>query len=77
MIALVAAVALFMAGVVEWRMFSTVPRDSGFLALPPPHRLHPLRAELLWAASGSFVLAGLGVALWHWRQSGTARPAGA
>jgi hypothetical protein len=78
LIALVLAAALFVAGVVEWRMFSPAcPGDSVgcLLALPPPHRLHPLRAELLWAASAFFVLVALGVGIWEWRRSGTGRTA--
>jgi hypothetical protein len=61
-IASVAAAALFVAGVIEWRMFSTLPAcpADAFCGAPPPvYRLHPLRAELLWAASAVFgLLAG-------------------
>jgi hypothetical protein len=78
LIALVLAVALFVAGVVEWRMFSPACDTKLVgcrLALPPPHRLHPLRAELLWAASAFFGLVALGVGLWAWRRWGAGRKA--
>ena len=70
-IALVVAVAVFIAAVVTWRMFSTLPGcppNASCAAPPPPHRLHPLRAELLWAASGFFVLVAVGVGLRQWRR---------
>jgi hypothetical protein len=61
----VAAVALLVAGAVVWRMTSTPgpapPGSRGitFVYLAPPHRLHPLRAELLWAASALLALVGI------------------
>jgi hypothetical protein len=70
----VAAVVLAAAGTVEWRMMSPsiadlearcsgrALLDCGF-AFPPPHRLHPLRAELLWAAAGVIGLLAIGIAL--------------
>ena len=75
------AVVLFVAGIVTWRMMSTPPPGC-----PPAqyafwadvrcgvHRLHPLRAELLWAASGILALAALGSALLHWRSLSEASP---
>ena len=68
-IAVVAAVALFVAGVVVWRMTSTPgPVSPGrrgifFVYFPPPHRLHPLRAELLWAVSAVFALVAFATGL--------------
>ncbi len=56
------SLALAIAGVVAWREMSPSIADlaagcsgrallgCGF-AFPPPHHLHPLRAELLWAAA--------------------------
>ena len=78
-IALVVAVVLFVAGVVMWRLFSTWPHCSGHVYCgappPPPHRLHPLRAELLWAGSAFFLLVAIGVGLKQWRRPTTGRPA--
>lgn len=85
MAALVAGVALFAGGVVAWRMMSPVHAPSS--CLPPcsnslapsfaaPYRLHPLRAELLWAASGAFVLVALGFALSGRRGRTAGHPAG-
>ena len=79
-IAFVVAVALFVAGIVTWRMFSTWPHCSGHFscgAPPPPHRLHPLRAELLWAASAFFALTAVGIGMWQWLRPTTGRLAGA
>jgi hypothetical protein len=62
-VAAVATVALFVAGVVAWRMTSgpVPPGRFYFPASHPPHRLHPLRAELLWAASVLFALVAISV----------------
>jgi hypothetical protein len=49
-IGLVMAVALFIAGVVTWRMMSPDFLRPAHRSLAPgraPYRLHPLRAELL------------------------------
>lgn len=71
------AVAFFIAGVVVWRMMSQVQCHSvGGLTcvLLPPHRLHPLRAELLWAVSAVFALVAFGTGLWQRGRPGTAQP---
>jgi hypothetical protein len=73
-LAAVAAIACFVAGVVTWRMFSPArgpvtfpcPANSlgcGYALALAPHRLHPLRAELLWAASAALALVAVGTAL--------------
>ncbi len=76
--AAVVALALFVAGVVTWRMMPGVrpcpPNSLCFMPLPP-HRLHPLRAELLWVASAVFGLIAAGASLRHWR-AGAGQPAG-
>ncbi len=66
-----AALALAIAGVVVWREMSPsiadlaarcssrALLDCGF-AYPPPHRLHPLRAELLWTAAAIVGLLAVG-----------------
>jgi hypothetical protein len=61
-----AAVVLFIAGVLTWRMMSSLPSngfpgrgESVIYFRPAQHRLHPLRAELLWAASGSCALVAI------------------
>ena len=78
------AVALLVAGVVAWRMMATSfagascpPQTSCSLApeFRAPHRLHPLRAELLWAASAAFAFLAVGSGLWHWRRPTTVPPA--
>jgi hypothetical protein len=63
----VAAITLFVAGIVVWRMLSTplAPKCPTVVLGPcltsvPPHRLHPLRAEVLWAASAVFALIAAG-----------------
>jgi len=72
LIALVAATGLFIAGVVTWRMMSpdflSWPTHRSLAPGRPPYRLHPLRAELLWAASGFVALAALGLGVWQWRR---------
>jgi hypothetical protein len=77
--AAVAAVALFVAGVVVWRMTSTparpVSRGIGVVDLAPPHRRHPLRAELLWAASALFAVAAIGIWLRRRHRRGSVEPA--
>jgi len=76
-IALVVTLALFVAGLVTWRMFSTLPACPPHVicgAPPPPHRLHPFRAELLWGASAVFALVAVGVGLRQWRRPTTGRP---
>lgn len=78
------AVALLVAGVVTWRMMSTPvllpscpPNTTCSLgpSLGSPYQLHPLRAELFWAASAVFALLAVGSALWRGRQPTTAPPA--
>ena len=69
-----ASLALAIAGLIVWREMSPSIADleahcsfrallgCGF-AFQPPHRLHPLRAELLWAAAAvlGVIAAGLAV----------------
>jgi hypothetical protein len=49
-------VGLILAGVVVWRQMSALPYCPPGVPcplmplMPPPHRLHPVRAEALWAA---------------------------
>jgi hypothetical protein len=77
-VAAAAALALFVAGVVTWRMMPGVrpcPPNSLCFTLLPPHRLHPLRAELFWAASAAFGVIAVGASLRHWR-AGAGQPAG-
>jgi hypothetical protein len=68
-VAAVTAVALFVAGVVVWRMtapvYPAVPRcPANSLCYNPfpafAHRLHPLRAEMLWVASALLALLAIG-----------------
>jgi len=69
-VAALAAVVSFGAGVVVWRMMSQVQCHAfGGLTcvLLPPHRLHPLRAEALWAVSALCGLVAIGVSLRLWR----------
>lgn len=73
-VAALAAVAFLVAGVVAWRM-TWPPAHVGdlprlYVPAPRPHRLHPLRAELLWAASALFALVAIGTWL-RWRESDT------
>jgi len=83
--ALVVAAALFVAGMAAWRM--TAPVHTPPSCLPPcsnslapsfaaPYRLHPLRAELLWAASGAFALVALGFSVSQRRGRTAGHPAG-
>jgi hypothetical protein len=70
------ALALFIAGVLTWRMMPGVrPCPPNTLCVLPlgAHRLHPLRAELLWAASAIFALVAAGASLRQWRRPGAAR----
>jgi hypothetical protein len=85
-ISMVVAVALSAAGVAEWRM-TGVTESVGHIcpssgqcnvvgpAMFETHRLHPLRAELLSAASALFALVASGVGLLEWKLRTTGRPA--
>jgi len=71
------ALALFIAGVVTWRMMPGIPYcpPNSLCYLPlPAHRLHPLRAELLWAASAVFALIAAAESVRQWRRPGAVRP---
>jgi hypothetical protein len=65
------AVAFLIAGVVVWRMMSqgqTCKAVGGLsCVLMPPHRLHPLRAEVLWAVSALCGLVAIGLSFRLWR----------
>jgi hypothetical protein len=57
-----AAAACFLAaGFVVWRQMPTLhcPPNTVCTFTFPPHRLHPLRAELLWAAGGLSAMLGV------------------
>lgn len=82
--AAVAAVAPFAAGVVVWRMTGLALAPNAVPCLADhgcaiygvrgpgiPHRLHPLRAEMLWAASALFAVVAIGTSLRQWRRPGT------
>lgn len=64
--AALAAVVLFLAGAAAWDMTAPAgmprcPAHSFCFTPVGDHHLHPLRAELLWAASALFaILAGAG-----------------
>lgn len=73
------SLALALAGVVVWREMSpsiaaleahcSSRRTLGCgLAFPPPYRLHPLRAELLWAAAAVTGLLAVGQTLRPYRR---------
>jgi hypothetical protein len=67
----VVGVAVLLAGLAVWREMSSTPVcPPGWLCAlyGPPHRLHPLRAEVLWA----FGVACL-VAAACWAASGPSR----
>jgi len=62
--AAVAAIGLLVVGVIVWRMWGAPmycppPPALRCLNTAPYHRLHPLRAEALWAASALSALIGL------------------
>ncbi len=67
-LAFVAALVCFVAGVVVWGEMSRqeCPRDV-ICGLYIPHRLHPLRAELLWGASATFAAIGVWTTWRGWR----------
>ena len=76
------ALALAGAGVVVWQEISPsvaaqMARCTGGLACGaiPPYHLHPLRAELLWAAAGLVGLFAVGIALRPRLRAGTTVPA--
>lgn len=79
------ALVIVIAGVVAWRMtswpaFGAVPKGH---YLPPthrqvyhpgpPHRQHPLRAEVLWAASFFLTLVAIGTTVRQRHQPGAAQ----
>ena len=64
-------VALLLIGLVVWREMSSTPVcPPGTFCPPygPPHRLHPLRAEALWALGGICLVAAA-----CWAASGASR----
>jgi hypothetical protein len=65
-VAFAAAACLLVAGTVVWRQMSSWPPcpSNAFCApVVPAYRLHPLRAELLWAAGGLCVAVGIWASL--------------
>jgi hypothetical protein len=84
----VTSLALAVAGVVVWREMSpsiaalaarcSSRRELGCgFAFPPPYRLHPLRAELLWAAAAVTGLLAVGQTLGpSCRRDGVVRASG-
>lgn len=71
-----AAVILFVAGAAAWEMTApirTPPCPANSLCygpLPPDgHRLHPLRAELLWGASALCALVAVALPLRRYAQA--------
>jgi uncharacterized membrane protein len=74
-VAAVAAVVFFGAGVITWRMMSQHWYAIHSILYAPQHRLHPLRAELLWAASTLFAVVAIGAFLQQKRRPGTAQTA--
>jgi hypothetical protein len=69
-IAAAVALALFIAGLLTWRIMPGIPQCSPktLCFMLPAHRLHPLRAELLWVASAIFALIAAGMSLQQWRR---------
>jgi hypothetical protein len=59
----VAAIVLFAAGVIAWRMSAPGCPAGALCALGQSgsHQLHPRRAWLLWEASGVLLLVVLGL----------------
>jgi len=85
-VAVLVSVALFVAGVVVWRMTATpllvppCPAHTTCSLEPTPgvsYRVHPLRAEMLWAASAVSASIAVGAGLWRWRRPTLTRPASA
>jgi hypothetical protein len=65
-VAFAAAACLLVAGTVVWRLMSSpppCPANAMCVLAEPAYRLHPLRAELLWAAGGLCVAAGIWASL--------------
>jgi hypothetical protein len=79
--AAVAAIGFLVVGVLVWRMWGPIycppPPALRCYNTAPFHRLHPLRAEALWAMSALSALIGL---IWATRirigRRGVARPGG-
>ena len=81
MLLAVIAIALAVAGAVMWREMSPsvatqMARCTHGLACGaiPPYHLHPLRAELLWAAAGLTGVTALALALRPHRRAGRPQP---
>ncbi len=56
-----AAACFLVVGFVVWRQMPTLPCPPNAVCTFtfPPHRLHPLRAEFLWAAGGLCAMLGV------------------
>lgn len=73
----VTAVLFLIAGVVTWQAMSSgvpCPAHEACTSAVKRHRLHPVRAELLWAISGLLAIIAAEVALWQRRQVPLPRP---
>jgi hypothetical protein len=71
MILVVAGVALLLVGLVVWREMSSTPVCPSGAFCPTyeaAHRLHPVRAEALWALGGLCLVAAA-----CWAASGSLR----
>lgn len=61
-------VAFVIGGVIEWRMVSSPPAcPPGLVCFSHSRRMHPLRAEVLWAAGGLSICAAAAIRWGHWR----------
>jgi hypothetical protein len=67
----VIAAAFLIAGVLTWQVMSAgvpCPAHETCVTGIKHHRLHPVRAELLWAISALLAIIAAEVALWQRRQ---------
>jgi hypothetical protein len=68
-ISIAAMFILAASGVIAWRMHSPGCASSGLTCPAGTHRVHPLRAEALWAIAIACALAA-GVSAWFgWAQA--------
>jgi hypothetical protein len=67
----VIAVGFVIAGLLTWQVTSSgvpCPAHHTCFTAVRPHRLHPVRAELLWAIAALLAIIAAEVALWQRRQ---------